>query len=102
MIPIEIIEKTIADQVRFLDIMLQEVRKHNKIVNSILVDSSYAKLIGLSTPYEECIHALREVRKGLNSYLSIIRDKMTKDEKSLAQGRHKKRRPPYRPPHNPS
>jgi len=101
MLPIEIIEKMLADQVRFLDIMLQETRKRNKLMSETL-DSSYAKLIGLGTPYEECIHALRDVRKDINTYLSIIRDKIVKEEKSFAQRRHKKRRLPHNSPQNPS
>ena len=101
MLPIEIIEKLLADQVRFLDIMLQETRKRNKLMSETL-DSSYAKLIGLGTPYEECIHALRDVRKDINTYLSIIRDKIVKEEKSFAQRRHKKRRLPRNSPQNPS
>ena len=101
MLPIEVIEKMLADQVRFLDIMLQETRKRNKLMSETL-DSSYAKLIGLGTPYEECIHALRDVRKDINTYLSIIRDKMMREEKSLSHRSHKKRRLPHNSPQNPS
>jgi len=96
MLPIEIIEKLLADQVRFLDIMLQETRKQNALMKNTL-DSSYAKLIGLGTPYEECIHSLRKVRKDFNTYLSIIRNTMIREEKSSSKRHQKKKRPPQNP-----
>lgn len=102
MLPIEMIEKIFADQVRFLDIMLQETRKRNKLLKETLDSTSYAKLIGLGTPYEKCVYSLREVRREMSMYLSVIRDKIMREQKSSSQHQQKKRRPPYRPPKNPS
>lgn len=74
-ITVERQEQIILEQVKFLDITLEEIRGRNKNMQEEL-GNSYAKLIGLGTPYEECIHSLRKVRGEFESYLKIVRSEI--------------------------
>jgi hypothetical protein len=68
-------EQIILEQVKFIDLMLEEIRIRN---TSLQVDlgMSYAKYVGISTPYEECIHTLRKVKKEFDIYLKTARNEV--------------------------
>ena len=77
MIELEEIENFILQQIKFLDLMLEEVRERSKISQKVF-EMSYAKLIGITTPFEEIIRILRESRKGLETYLKQVREVLEK------------------------
>ena len=89
---LEYIERIILEQVRFLNLVLEEARKRNKFLSEKL-EMSYAKLIGLGTPYELMIHSLRQVKREMDMYLKIIRDKMMEAEKQSSSSRKRRRKP---------
>jgi len=72
---IEQTERLILDQVKFIDFVLKEIRKRNKELQDGL-GMSYAKLVGLGTPFEEAVHSFRQVKGELDGYLKILREKM--------------------------
>ena len=80
----EQIEQIILDQVKFLNVMLEQLRKRNKLLNEKF-GMHYAKMIGLGTPFEELIHHTRNVKSEFDSYLKIIRDELIRLEKRRAQ-----------------
>ena len=88
------IEQIILDQVKFLNIMLEQLRKRNKLLDEKF-GIHYAKMIGLGTPFEELIHHTRNVKSEFDSYLKIIRDELIRLEKKRAQeqrGKSKRRK----------
>lgn len=73
-------ERVLLEQVKFIGLVLEEVRRSNKFMQQKL-KMSYAKLIGLATPYEEAIHALRAVKSELDTYLRTLREYMVAELK---------------------
>jgi hypothetical protein len=72
---IEEAEIVLLDHVNFTSKVLEALRKHNKMLKETL-EMSYAKFIGLGTPYEKTIHILRETKHQLDTYLKILREEM--------------------------
>lgn len=68
-------ERVVLDQVKFIDLILEEIRNRNKMLQAEL-GMSYAKLVGIGTPYEDCIHSLRKVKSEFDAYLKLIRQEM--------------------------
>ena len=81
-------EHVLLEQVKFVGSLLEEIRRSNKLMEEKL-GRSYAKLVGLGTPYEEAIHSLRQVKLELDTYLKTIRDVM------LAELKKQMNRPNY-------
>lgn len=84
-------EQLVLKQVKFINLMLQEIRTRNTELQEAL-GQSYAKLIGLGTPYEEAIHSLRKVKVEFDTYLKILRNHMVEDSQHQPQYRQTKRR----------
>lgn len=68
----EFAESFVADQVKFINLMLQEIRKRDKRCKEVLGDS-YGKAIGFLTPFLKCGSELRKVRTDLGIYLATTR-----------------------------
>jgi len=83
-------EQIILDNVKFINLVLQEVRKRNSSLQEEL-NMNYAKKIGLGTPYEEAIKSLRKVKKELDCYLEIIRKEVLHKYDCQLKSKHKKR-----------
>ena len=77
---IEQAEGIVLDQVKFVDFVLKEMRKRNEDLQEGL-GMSYAKLIGLATPFEEGVRSFRKVKGELDGYLKVLREKMVKHYK---------------------
>jgi len=75
-VPAERQEQIVLEQVKFIDLMLEEIRNRNKTLQEEL-GMSYAKYIGIGTPYEECIHILRKVKSEFDIYLKTARSELT-------------------------
>jgi len=73
------VEEAILDQVKFVDIVLEEARKRDKILKKKL-GMSYAKYVGLAAPFEELICSTRKVKAEFDSYLRIVREQITVTE----------------------
>lgn len=86
-ITIEQAERIALDQVKFINSVLEQLRARNESFQ-LALGMTYAKLVGLGTPYEEAIHSLRKVKTELDRYLSAIRAKMV--EGNMSQARPKK------------
>ena len=69
---LEQIERKILASVKFIDVLLKEVRNKDKELRDGL-GMSYAKYIGLTSPFEEAVRCLRKVRGELDSYLKTAR-----------------------------
>jgi len=69
---LEFAEAFAADQVKFINLVLQEIRKRDKRCKVVLGDS-YGKAIGFITPFLKCGIELRKVRTDLGSYLTTTR-----------------------------
>jgi hypothetical protein len=65
-------EQLVLNQVRFINLILEECRKRNKLLEEKF-GVSYGKLIGIGSVYEEAIHSLRKVKTELDQYLNIVR-----------------------------
>ena len=74
----EFAENFVADQIKFINLMLQEIRKRDKRCKLVLGDS-YGKAIGFLTPFLKCGSELRKVRTDLGSYLATTR-RLLEDE----------------------
>ena len=74
-VSIEHAEGLILDQVKFVDFVLKEIRKRNEELQEGL-GMTYAKLVGLATPFEEGVRAFRKVKGELDDYLKILREQM--------------------------
>lgn len=84
-------ERTILSQVKFVNLVLEELRKRNKILSDDL-GMTYGKLIGLGTPFEELIHHTRKVKVEFDDYLRILRGMILKEEKKRLDTKGKLRR----------
>jgi len=84
-------EQIILDQVKFLNVMLEQLRKRNKLLEKKL-GMHYAKMIGSGTPYENLIHHTRNIKSDFDNYLKVVRDEIIKIEKAKAQEQRKKRK----------
>lgn len=73
---LEQIERKILASVKFIDVLLKEVRNKDKELRDGL-DMSYAKYIGLTSPFEEAVKCLRKVRGELDSYLQMVRSELS-------------------------
>jgi len=73
-------EQVLLNQVKFIGSVLEEIRRSNKLMEEKL-GMSYAKLVGLATPYEEAIHCLRKVKSELDVYLKTVRERMVTELK---------------------
>ena len=65
-------EQVVLGNVKFINLILEEVRKRNK-ENEALLGMSYGKIVGVGTVYEEAICALRKVKSELDNYLNLVR-----------------------------
>lgn len=82
---LEQIERNILASVKFVDVLLKEVRNKDKELRDGL-GMSYAKYIGLTSPFEEAVRCLRKVRGELDSYLKTARSGLSskyKQQKNL-------------------
>jgi len=69
---LEEIEKEILRAVRFINVLLQEIRSENNNLQENL-GMSYAKYIGIFSPFEETIKSMRKVKREFDSYLETAR-----------------------------
>lgn len=65
-------EREILASVKFIDVVLKEIRNKDKELKDGL-GMSYAKYIGITSPFEEAVRCLRKVRGELDSYLQRVR-----------------------------
>lgn len=72
---LEYIESQILKSMKFVDVIIKEMRRENKELQESL-GMSYAKYIGLTSPFEEAMRSLKDVRVELNSYLESVRGKL--------------------------
>lgn len=86
---LEQIEREILASVKFIDIILKEIRDEDKELRENL-GMYYAKYIGISSPFEEAVRCLRKVRGELDSYLQTMRTKLTLKYKQHYQSKVKK------------
>jgi len=77
---LEMTENRILKSVKFIDVILQEIRTENKELQDIL-GMRYAKYIGLTSPFEEAIHVLKKVKNEFDSYLKAVREDLATDYK---------------------
>lgn len=95
-------EQMALEQVKFCNIMLQEIRRRNEILQKEL-GMTYAKYVGLTTPYEEAIFHLRKVKKEFDEFLGIVREDFKKEFGPIPTPKRDKRirsirrsdKPPY-------
>jgi len=78
---IEEVEAMLLEHVKYTGKVLELLRKYNKFMQEEL-EMSYAKWIGICTPYEKVIHILRDTKHQLDTYLKIAREEMLKQMKS--------------------
>jgi len=74
------VESIILDNTKFMDFVLEEIRKRNTVLQEEL-KNSYGKLLGLGTPYEELINKARQVKTEFDNYLKIVRDQFSEHSK---------------------
>ena len=77
-VPLEVLEGIFVESVKFVSAVLEVIRKKNKRLEEVL-EMSYAKMIGLSSPYECAIRELRETKRSLDVYLKLIRGEILKE-----------------------
>ena len=77
-IPIEVIEKELLRQVKFVDVVLQEIRDRNEELRNRL-GTSYAKFVGVIAPYDCVVRELRETKSNFDSYLKAARENMASE-----------------------
>jgi len=68
----EFAENFVADQIKFINLILEEVRKRDKRCQAVL-GNSYGKAIGFLTPFKEATIPLKKVRTELGLYLDTTR-----------------------------
>lgn len=73
-------EKLILNQVKFIDIVLQEIRERDKMLLQVL-GSSYGKLIGISTPFKDAVNPLQKIRTEFGAYLKAARESLEDEYK---------------------
>jgi hypothetical protein len=81
-IELEEVEQIIVGEIQFINYVLEEFRRRNKIVEEQL-GMSYAKHTGKITVYEDAIHAVRKVKNEVDQFLVIIRDKIRRNSATL-------------------
>lgn len=86
---LEQIEREILASVKFIDVILKEIRNKDKELKDGL-GMSYAKYIGLTSPFEEAVCCLRKVRGELDSYLQATRSKLVSKYKQHYRPKIKK------------
>lgn len=74
------VEKIVLDNTKFMDFILEEIRKRNTVLQGEL-KNSYGKLLGLGTPYEELINKARQIKTEFDKYLKIVRDQFKERSK---------------------
>lgn len=74
------VEKIVLDNTKFMDFILEEIRKRNTVLQGEL-KNSYGKLLGLGTPYEELINKARQVKSEFDKFLKIVRDQFAEQSK---------------------
>ncbi len=88
----EFAENFVADQIKFINFMLREIRKRDKRCKLVLGDS-YGKAIGFIAPFLKCGSELRKVRTDLGSYLTTTRnllgDEHKRQLKTFKKGKNK-------------
>jgi len=89
---LEQVERKILASVKFIDVVLKEIRNQNKGLQDDL-GMSYAKHIGLVSPFEEAIHSLRKVRGELDSYLKKVREDLVSKYKRQYSPKERKQPP---------
>jgi len=91
-VSLEKAEKILLDQVKFVNLILQQCRERNKFLKDE-IGMTYAKLVGLGTPYEEAIYSIRKVKNELDACLKSIRQELIhKYNRNLAETRKKSRK----------
>ena len=89
----EFAESFAADQVKFINLVLQEIRKRDKRCKEVLGDS-YGKAIGFLTPFLKCGSELRKVRTDLGVYLAttrmILEDEYKRQLKTSKKAKNKR------------
>lgn len=90
-ITIEQAERVALDQVKFINSLLEQLRARNESFQ-LAIGMTYAKLVGLGTPYEEAIHSMRKVKTELDRYLSVIRAQMVEENMSQTRPKRVKKR----------
>lgn len=91
-ITIEQAERAALDQVKFVNSILEELRRRNESLQQEL-GMTYAKMVGLGAPYEKAIFIMRQVKTELDEYLSMLRTEAAKVLKQqLSQGGGKRRK----------
>lgn len=73
---LEQIEREILASVKFIDVILKEIRNKDKELKNNL-GMSYAKYIGLTSPFEESVRCMRKVRGELDSFLQTVRSELS-------------------------
>ena len=90
-VSLDIAEQVVLNEVKFLNFVLKEARERNQSLKEQL-GNTYAKVIGLGTPYEELIYYARQVKNELDSYLKIIREQQIDEKKQQLNTLKKQRR----------
>lgn len=86
---LEQIEREILASVKFIDVILKEIKNKDKELRDGL-GMSYAKYIGLTSPFEEAVRCLRKVRGELDSYLKTIRSELSSKYKQQKNSKVKR------------
>ena len=91
-VDLERVEVRILRSVKFTDFLLQEMKRENQELEKSL-GMSYSKYIGLVSPFEEAVCALRKVKGELDSYLKIVRSDLVQKYKNhrLSENKNGKR-----------
>ncbi len=87
---LEQIERKFLASVKFIDVVLKEIKNQNKELQDGL-GMSYAKYIGLISPFDEAIQCLRKVRSELDSYLQKVRAELASKYKRQCRSEEKNR-----------
>ena len=69
-------EFVMLEHVKFVGSILEALRRRNKELSKEL-GMNYAKIIGLATPYEEAIRAMRNVKSEFDIALKVLRERMS-------------------------
>ena len=86
---LEQIERESLASVKFIDVILKEIKNKDKELRDGL-GMSYAKYIGLTSPFEEAVRCLRKVRGELDSYLKTIRSELASKYKQQHNSKAKR------------
>ena len=89
-ITIEQAERAALDQVKFVNSILEELRRRNENLQQEL-GMTYAKMIGLGAPYEKAIFIMRQVKTELDDYLALLRAETARVLKQQLSGGKKRK-----------